>query len=307
MRSCFRAVLGLVLFLWLALLGDAGACIWLRGTTIEGGYGERSDYTGAQRLAIEGGESPEKRLLGIKLSYSRSNEPSQYLNDDAVEKLMLGDAKAAAQDLEAVEKAHPGHYYTAANLGTAYELSGDDEKALQWILEGIRRDPDAHMRTEWLHVRILEAKIKLKSDPAWLERNSISGIDFGAVKKSGYKLTTLQGALNGAELHKSLWTQLSVRMLFVEPQDPIVAQLLYELALVEAQTKFLEEAKEYLNLAETYGLSSERGKPLIKTWNRVIWWSKLGEIVLWIVGLPAIFIVPIWLMRRLKRVRADSF
>ena len=59
----------------------------------------------------------------------------------------------------ALERRYPGHHETAANLGTALELAGHDAPALQWIRIGIRRNADEHYGSEWLHVRILEAKI----------------------------------------------------------------------------------------------------------------------------------------------------
>jgi len=46
------------------------------------------------------------------------------------------------------------------DLGTAYELAGKNEPALRWIREGLRRNPNSHKGTEWLHVKILEAKIE---------------------------------------------------------------------------------------------------------------------------------------------------
>ena len=239
------------------------------------------------------------------MAFQFSEDPSESMSDAAVEKLLQGDVMGAVQDLEAAEKAHPGHYYTAANLGTAYELAGDDEKALQWILEGIKRDPKAHMRTEWLHARILNAKLKVKSDPAWLEHNSISEVNFPDVNKSEYRVSTLQGNLDAAAIHKTLWTQLSVRMLFVKPKDPIVAQLLYELALVEAHTKVLEEATVYLKIAERYGLPPEKAEPLLKKWKSIIWLSTNAWIILSVLGLLLILLGIIWIRKRSKR-RAAS-
>jgi hypothetical protein len=86
-------------------------------------------------------------------------------NDLATALAHTDEASEAVVLLEQIEEEKPGLYVTAANLGTAYELSGDDEKALEWIRKGIERNPNAHERSEWLHVRILEAKLTLKKDP----------------------------------------------------------------------------------------------------------------------------------------------
>ncbi len=45
------------------------------------------------------------------------------------------------------------------NLGTVYELLGENENALLWIKKAVAIDPASHGNSEWIHVRILEAKI----------------------------------------------------------------------------------------------------------------------------------------------------
>lgn len=95
-------------------------------------------------------------------------------NDLAVALLHTGEAQEAVALLEALEAQKPGLYMTATNLGTAYELAGNNEKALEWIRRDIALNPTAHEGTEWLHVRILETKVTLESDPRWLDSHSIS-------------------------------------------------------------------------------------------------------------------------------------
>ena len=70
--------------------------------------------------------------------------------------MLKGNVPAALEMLKKIEDKHPGLYATAANLGTCYELFGDDETAPQWIEEGLRRNPYSHMLAEWLHVRMLQ-------------------------------------------------------------------------------------------------------------------------------------------------------
>ncbi|QIF05243.1 hypothetical protein [Roseimicrobium sp. ORNL1] len=247
-------------------------------------------------------------MLNILKRFPDSTDPIDRESNAAVEVLMDGDAPRAVAMLEALEEKHPNRYYTAANLGTAYELSGNDEKALQWILEGIRRNPDSHMKTEWLHARILETKIKLKSDPDWLKSHTITEADFSRLRDLNYKLQTRQRPVDATDLHRSLWIQLSARMLFVKPKDPIVAQLLKELALVEAQTAFLENATSYLHMAQEYGAPSEEIAPMKREWSRIIWWSAASRTtisVLQTVALLAVVLAMLWgvflLLRRSVR------
>lgn len=294
MRARFAVPLGLMCFIWLSMVGNAGACLWLRGTTIYGQYVEREEdfLSGliSQNLRGKTDKLPSERKLEIIRQQAESNDPVDQKSDAAVEALMDGDAQKAVAMLEALEKEHPGRYYTAANLGTAYELSGNDEKALQWILEGIRRNPDSHMKTEWLHARILETKIKLKSDPAWLKSHTITEADFSRLQDPTYKLQTIQRPVDGKDLHRSLWTQLEVRMLFVKPADSIVAQLLKELALVEAQIGILEEATVYMEMAEEYGMPSSEWQSNKDQWSRVILWVKFKR------ALPVISLVAVVLL-----------
>jgi hypothetical protein len=58
-------------------------------------------------------------------------------------------------------------------------LTGKNEKALRWIREGLRRNPNSHSETEWLHVLILEAKIAAAKDPEWIKTHSVLALDFG--------------------------------------------------------------------------------------------------------------------------------
>ena len=78
--------------------------------------------------------------------------------------------------LEAAEAAESGDYAVASNLGTTYELLGDNVKALEWIKKGLERNPKAHGGTEWVHVKNLEAKNgSLADDPKWLESHTVLG------------------------------------------------------------------------------------------------------------------------------------
>lgn len=256
----------------ISVASSAIGCLWYQGTTIDG-------RLGIHNVNIPG--SPKALSLAIKMKpaneevlfkaheYAPAN-PVAKKNDKAVQVLLRGDATKAVNMLNNIERENPGHYFTAANLGTAYELAGDDENALKWIKEGIRRDPDSHMSTEWLHVRILEAKIQLKAETDWLTSRTITGADYGETRREGYYIETSQGNMNSQQIWNSLYRQLSVRILFVKPQDRVVAQLLKELALCEAQLGILENADGYARLAVHYGLPIEELKNTVLNWREII-------------------------------------
>ena len=83
--------------------------------------------------------------------------------------------------------------------------------------------------TEWLHVRVLEAKLAMNDEPKWLESNSVSGID-----KTGGNLETSATGNRGKKLSldqvkAALMYQLHERLQFVKPPDAIVGALLLDL------------------------------------------------------------------------------
>lgn len=174
-------------------------------------------------------------------------------NDLATTLAHTGEATEAVALLEQVEAEKPGLYMTAANLGTAYELAGNNEKAIEWIRKGIERNAAAHEGTEWLHVRILEAKLALQADPAWLDSHSILGfqkvtqtIEFSVTGNRGEKLSIDQ-------VKTALMYQLHERMQFVKPPDPVVGALLLDLGeLLAQEPPGLGAAKDVLDLSYLY-------------------------------------------------------
>lgn len=144
----------------------------------------------------------------------------------------LGQTKQALEIFLALEREKSGTYRVAANLGTTFELLGDNESARQWIQEGIRRNAGSHRGTEWLHVRILEAKLQLAKDPRWLETHSVLGLDFGGDAK-----VRKPDPLDKAQSERTvlaLLHQLRERLEFVKPPEAVVGDLLFDLANLAA-------------------------------------------------------------------------
>lgn len=178
-------------------------------------------------------------------------------NNSAVALLHLGRITEAIKILERIEKEKPGLYYTATNLGTAYELKGENAKAVKWIKEGISRNPDAHNGSEWLHVRILEAKLALENDPNWLASNSVIGIHRMPNEQllSGGPVTTgnLGHGIDLKQVEAALIYQLHERLEFIKPPEGVVANLLFDLSRSLAITRGPEHARIIGEFASTYG------------------------------------------------------
>jgi hypothetical protein len=142
-------------------------------------------------------------------------------NDLAVAYIVTGRAADGIRLLKDMEKIQPGSAKVAANLGTALELTGSDQEALLWIRESVRRDPDEHEGSEWVHVKILEAKVAVKRDPNWLRTHSVVGW------RDGQQLLADERGLvrSPMDLIAPISWQLNERTQFVDAPDAIVGDL----------------------------------------------------------------------------------
>jgi tetratricopeptide (TPR) repeat protein len=169
-------------------------------------------------------------VVRLEAEYKAAPTP-EGANDLGVAQVLAGNYTRAVDVLSTLEKQHPGLSRTASNLGTALELAGRNKEALQWIKEGIRRDPADHQGTEWLHVKILEARLALESDPAWLKRHTVLGMDFGTGPRPQIPAVLLQDHLGQArslvEARKAISYQLHERLKFVEAPNAVVGDLYF--------------------------------------------------------------------------------
>lgn len=150
---------------------------------------------------------------------SAENADFRSRNDYAATLLHLGRTKESLGILEALASQHPNEYSILATLGTAYELDGQLERALQYLSKATELNPKSHMGTEWLHVKILEAKIAMHKDPTWLESHSVLGDPF----------TTRKYVEEQLKISDAITYQLNERLQFVSAPDAVVADLLYDM------------------------------------------------------------------------------
>ena len=157
-----------------------------------------------------------KDLAGMRAEHQAAEK--QFMTDinQAVDLIIQGELIQAIEQLHAVEKALPGRYETAANLGTAYELRGQIAEAMHWIKRGIEINPNAHDGTEWLHYAILRAKDEVAKDATWLTKHSVIEADYKDQDRA----------------IKALNYQLAERTQLVKPPNDIVADLYYLLGLM---------------------------------------------------------------------------
>jgi tetratricopeptide (TPR) repeat protein len=152
----------LVFILFVCAIHTAWPCINTSGTKYGGGTGSYFGWRGLQ-ASLKANLQPTGKEMESDL---RASTNFTDRSDYAVALMYLGRSQEAVGLLNQLEKERPGEYFVAGNLGTAYELSGNNEEALRWIREAIRRNPASHEGTEWLHEKILEAKIAQQKEPA---------------------------------------------------------------------------------------------------------------------------------------------
>jgi tetratricopeptide (TPR) repeat protein len=173
-----------------------------------------------------------------------------YLTDKGLVMIIAGEYQKAIDLYLQIEKIKPGRYSTASNIGTAYELTGNNEQALKWISRAITINPASHKNSEWIHVNILKLKINKKIAVSAL---SLIGIDFGQEERP-------RSILSKPELEKladALFYQLNERMSFIKPKDQIIAQLLFEYANINMLLGDNTTAHDCYEQAQEYGLNEK--------------------------------------------------
>lgn len=191
----------------------------------------------------------EKVKKELDSLYKKTND-LDYLSDIGYVLIIEGKYAEALNLYLEIEKKSPNRYSTASNIGTIYELLGDNKKAYFWIEKGIQINPSSHNGSEWLHLKILEAKINAEKN---LDSNFIFSTSFGTFNNP-------QTELSDAKIEKLIsdtYYQLNERITFIKDNDIIIANLLFDLGnLCLIENKY-HEALQILKMAKEYGLESE--------------------------------------------------
>lgn len=250
-------------FLLLSLLAlpcGASACINSVGTDREGRQFLPVEYTGKELRDSLLSQNGRKYWLGEThkvIDKAKKIPDFESLTNLAVATIYQGRYPEAIRLLLAIEKRYPGRNETAANLGTALELSGHDHAALKWIRIGIVRDRKEHFGTEWLHARILESKIEAARQPGYLNGRSVADVEFNDVLVPSMPTQMPLGnsgkPVQPYELDRALRYQLSERLQFVRPKDAVVASLLMDWATLNLVGGPVENVEVLYDMAVDYG------------------------------------------------------
>ncbi|NOQ70986.1 MAG: hypothetical protein GQ574_03230 [Crocinitomix sp.] len=179
------------------------------------------------------------------------NKKSPYLlSDYAVLLMKAGKIEASLALLIELNRNLPNEYQIAANLGTAYELNGELDSAIHYINRGMELNPEAHEGSEWVHIKVLECKLKQIENPNYLNNTSV--LELTAEQKANYKT------------RHQLEIQIRERFPFTPGPNQIMASLMIDLGDCYASDLSIEYAKAFYTIAaEYYGAETEITSPKI--------------------------------------------
>jgi tetratricopeptide (TPR) repeat protein len=201
---------------------------------------------------------------GIKQldSLYKTTKDLDYLSDKGILLILLKRYKEAVKLYLEIEKLQPNRYSTASNMGTAYELLEQNEQALHWIKKSVKIDQKSHKNSEWIHVKILEAKIKGKE---FYTTNFLLKSEFGSGIKPISKLRNSELQI----LSDALYYQLNERVSFVKPKEKIVALLLFNLGNIAFLLDNYYDALADYEQAKKYGFTGHLIEQRIKELERL--------------------------------------
>jgi tetratricopeptide (TPR) repeat protein len=179
-------------------------------------------------------------------SYSETKD-FKYLSDYAWELVKEGKANEAIIILDSLLKSHPNEYNILANLGTAYEIKGENKKALELLTKAVSINKNSHYGSEWIHLNILKHKIDKEAFP--IENIINLGINGN---KSQWNTNKWTYPIPADTLLKSIAYQLHERIGFIAPKDAIIGRLIFDFAEIIAKTKSKEDALPFYDYAMYY-------------------------------------------------------
>jgi tetratricopeptide (TPR) repeat protein len=185
--------------------------------------------------------NPQLNVTKLKKLEVRLKKEHNYmlLSDYGVCLMKLGKEKEALAIFIELYKHYPNDYKIAANLGTAYELSGQVDSALKYIQRDIQLNPNDHEGSEWIHVKVLQAKQQLAKNPDYLKDHTVLG------------LTDKQK--NDSAVLQQLFIQLRERVPFTpEGHNEIMVSLFTDLGDLSANLRSIEFARDFYQVAKNY-------------------------------------------------------
>jgi hypothetical protein len=172
-------------------------------------------------------------------------------SDAAVLMIKAGEVFHALAILRENFRTHPGEYTIAANLGTAYELAGENDSALKYIRRGMQLNPQSHNGSEWVHERILKTKISLSGDPDWLSTHTVLDLSHHMFREEMNYTGELKRGNAQVDTIRAIIYQLKERIPFTSAPDLIMCSITNDLAEI-TRLGTTPLSLRYFTLADEY-------------------------------------------------------
>lgn len=189
---------------------------------------------------------PGLRWADLERALQR-NVSYELLSDYAWNELRVGNKTNAVKLLEKLYAKYPNEYNIVANLGTAYEVTGKDAKALELLKKAVAINAASHYNSEWIHIKILEQKLGAKPD-----YKAIIGLKAGE-DYAGWLATKTNGTTIPSDslLHQVAY-QLHERIFFIPPVNAVVGQLVLDFADLVCITYGRKQGEAFYKYALMY-------------------------------------------------------
>lgn len=162
----------------------------------------------------------EKIDKGDVITYKNK---SHALSDKSVALMKLGKVKDAQKILLNLYEKTPDEYNIVINLATSYELTGNVDSALILTKKALQINESSHRGSEWFHVKVLEAKQKMKDNSNWIKENKVLDIRLPEFEPDSImELDTIQ------EIIEDIGYQLVERVPFTPQHDILLANIFNE-------------------------------------------------------------------------------
>lgn len=167
-----------------------------------------------------------KKLKSLEKAFIKNDYDFKNISDYGAYLLMSGHNTEGLTLFRALSKKYPDVYEIRANTAVAYELNGNIDSAYFWQVAAIKLKPNAHNNSEWIHLKILEAKKQMLTDPDWCLKNNVTGITDSI---SLYYKYSLHEDGQGMWILKQFIDQLEERLPFTYSEDKPMGKLIFEL------------------------------------------------------------------------------
>jgi tetratricopeptide (TPR) repeat protein len=149
------------------------------------------------------------------------HDENKALSDKSVALIKLRKVKEAQKILLNLYEKAPNEYNFVINLATSYELTGDVDKALMLTKKGLEINKNSHRGSEWFHVKVLEAKQKMKNNPDWIKENKVLDVELKTLKAD-------KTTVGIQEIISDIGYQLTERVPFSPQNDILLANIFNE-------------------------------------------------------------------------------